>query len=249
MNKNEALTLALVVEEFDNNDESLPLELLKPITATLRALAQPWPDLTEQQREAYQKGHNDGVAHHKQAIKAAQPEQEPVATTYKEVTDAMNLLLNGDYKQFQMAQLMADAKLYTTPPTREWVALTDEPAQPKPVAWMCNAFDGKVCEQSNHDECENPIPLYTTPPKRQPLTDDEINKCDMCGYVGKDKDSIGQCPKCRWDELRPLVEKARQKPLTDDQIYDMYNEPRSDAEMLEFARAIEAAHGIKEKNT
>jgi len=88
--------------------------------------------------------------------------------------------------------------------------------------------------------------LYTTPPKRQPLTDDEINKCDMCGYVGKDKDSIGQCPKCRWDELRPLVEKARQKPLTDDQIYDMYNEPRSDAEMLEFARAIEAALGIKE---
>ena len=123
-----------------------------------------------------------------------------------------------------------------------------QPAQ-EPVAWMCNAFDGKVCEQSNHDECENPIPLYTTPPKRQPLTDDEINKCDMCGYVGKDKDSIGQCPKCRWDELRPLVEKARQKPLTDDQIYDMYNEPRSDAEMLEFARAIEAAHGIKEKNT
>lgn len=81
---------------------------------------------------------------------------------------------------------------------------------------------------------------------RRPLTDDEINKCDMCGYVGKDKDSIGQCPKCRWDELRPLVEKARQKPLTDDQIYDMYNEPRSDAEMLEFARAIEATHGIKE---
>jgi hypothetical protein len=33
-------------------------------------------------------------------------------------------------------------------------------------------------------------------------------------------------------------------PLTDDQIYEMYNEPRSDAEMLEFARAIEAAHGI-----
>ena len=36
-------------------------------------------------------------------------------------------------------------------------------------------------------------------------------------------------------------------PLTDEQIYDMYNEPRSDAEMLEFARAIEAAHGIGEK--
>jgi hypothetical protein len=35
------------------------------------------------------------------------------------------------------------------------------------------------------------------------------------------------------------------KPLTDEEIYDMYNEPRSDAEMIAFARAIEAAHGIK----
>ena len=35
------------------------------------------------------------------------------------------------------------------------------------------------------------------------------------------------------------------KPLTDEQIMEMYNEPRSDAEMIEFARAIEAAHGIK----
>jgi hypothetical protein len=69
----------------------------------------------------------------------------------------------------------------------------------------------------------------------------------MCGYVGKDKDKTGQCPNCRWDELRPLTGKAHQKPLTDDQIYEMYNEPRSDAEMLEFARALEAAHGIGEK--
>ena len=35
--------------------------------------------------------------------------------------------------------------------------------------------------------------------------------------------------------------------LTDEQIMEMYNEPRSDAEMIEFARAIEAAHGIKEQ--
>lgn len=34
------------------------------------------------------------------------------------------------------------------------------------------------------------------------------------------------------------------KPLTDEQIMEMYNEPRSDAEMITFARAIEAAHGI-----
>ena len=34
--------------------------------------------------------------------------------------------------------------------------------------------------------------------------------------------------------------------LSNDEIYDMYNEPRSDAEMVEFARAIEAK--LKEKN-
>jgi hypothetical protein len=83
--------------------------------------------------------------------------------------------------------------------------------------------------------------------ERKPLTDEQVNECGMCGYVGKDKDKTGQCPKCRWDELRPLTGKAHQKPLTDDQIYEMYNEPRSDAEMLEFARALEAAHGIGEK--
>ena len=35
--------------------------------------------------------------------------------------------------------------------------------------------------------------------------------------------------------------------LTDEEIYDSYNEPRSDSEMVAFARAIEAK--LKEKNT
>jgi hypothetical protein len=49
-----------------------------------------------------------------------------------------------------------------------------QPAQ-KPVAWMCSAFDGEPCEQTNHDECGNPIPLYTAPPQRPwvGLTDEE----------------------------------------------------------------------------
>jgi hypothetical protein len=36
----EVLKLAEIIEHFDSNDESLPLELLKEISATLRALAQ-----------------------------------------------------------------------------------------------------------------------------------------------------------------------------------------------------------------
>ncbi len=53
-----------------------------------------------------------------------------------------------------------------------------QPAQ-EPVTWMCKAFDGEACEQSNHDGCENPIPLYTTPPKRPwvDLTEQEALDC------------------------------------------------------------------------
>ena len=36
------------------------------------------------------------------------------------------------------------------------------------------------------------------------------------------------------------------RSLTNEEIYPLYNEPRSDAEILEFARAIEAK--LKEKN-
>ena len=80
-------------------------------------------------------------------------------------------------------------------------------AQPEqePVAWVCyGSSDSEMhdvdFEQIDVDALPVGTMLYTTPPQR--------------------------------------------KPLTDEQIYDMYNEPRSDAEMLEFARAIEAAHGI-----
>lgn len=32
-----------------------------------------------------------------------------------------------------------------------------------------------------------------------------VLNCGMCGYTGKDTDSIGQCPKCRWDELKAVA--------------------------------------------
>lgn len=50
-------------------------------------------------------------------------------------------------------------------------------------------------------------------------------------------------------ESQPLYTSPppQRKALTDEQIMEMYNHPRSDAEMIEFARAIEAAHGIGEK--
>ena len=59
--------------------------------------------------------------------------------------------------------------------------------------------------------------------------------------------SAGTC----WDLARELEQfinttPPQRKPLSNQKIIEMYNEPRSDAEMIEFARAIEAAHGIKE---
>jgi hypothetical protein len=47
-------------------------------------------------------------------------------------------------------------------------------------------------------------------------------------------------------EMTPLYEKREWVGLTDEEIYDSYNEPRSDAEMVAFARVLEAK--LKEKN-
>jgi hypothetical protein len=57
-----------------------------------------------------------------------------------------------------------------------------------------------------------------------------------------------ECAPPSWlvEAVKNATTPPQRKPLTDEQIYDMYNEPRSDAEMIAFARAIEAAHGIKE---
>jgi hypothetical protein len=53
-------------------------------------------------------------------------------------------------------------------------------------------------------------------------------------------------PREQANEIEPLYTTPPQrKPLPVDQIYEMYSEPSSDAEMVEFARAIERAHGIK----
>ena len=70
---------------------------------------------------------NELIAENK-ALKAAlaQPAQEPVSVTYKEVADAMNSLWNGTLEQHQIAEQMANKKLYTTPQQRPWVGLTDD---------------------------------------------------------------------------------------------------------------------------
>ena len=55
-----------------------------------------------------------------------QPAQEPKSVTYKEVADTMNALRKGTFEQRQIADEMENKRLYTSPPQRPWVGLTDE---------------------------------------------------------------------------------------------------------------------------
>lgn len=53
----------------------------------------------------------------------------------------------------------------------------------------------------------------------------------------------------RFEKFAALIEaELQRKPLSDNDIMEMYCEPCSDKEMIEFARAIEKAHGIRDRN-
>ena len=107
----EALKLAEIIEHFDSNDESLPLELLKEIAATLRALAQPvqeppseWAGIKAILDE-YGLQAIDFVADFKATL--AQPAQK---------TDMLTIAYQSGYYDGKKAA------------HRQWVGLTDEEA-------------------------------------------------------------------------------------------------------------------------
>ena len=126
MTDKEAMKLALVIEEFDNNNESLPLELLKPIAETLRALADPMREVQRLGQEIEQepvcpdckaKVLYECVACSSNNYPPPQrTEQEPVGEVSGH--DWSTGLLYRD--------LEPGTPLYTTPPQRTWVGLTDE---------------------------------------------------------------------------------------------------------------------------
>ena len=107
----EALKLADLIQHFDSNDESLPLELLKEIAATLRALAQ--PELL--MKRPIESDYSSHVAYTR-ALEAycdslAQPVQEPVAKYIGECNDGSLVQLYEDVTKGTV--------FYTTPPKRQ----------------------------------------------------------------------------------------------------------------------------------
>ena len=135
--------------------------------------------------------------------------------------------------------------------------------QGEPVAWGMQNDDGKIYDcitpdEHKRQEGEYTVPLYTTPqPKREqgepvayrykmPVEDDHW-VWNYCTYPDNKDD-----PRCEPLYTTPQQRPSRSdiKPLTDEQISDLWcktsNTEFVTADTHVFAKAIEAAHGIKE---
>jgi hypothetical protein len=98
--------------------------------------------------------------------------------------------------------------------------------------------------------------LYTTPPAAQPpqRTEQEQGEIERLTAALKKANEQAEHFEREWylrgDELERLKTTppaAQRKPLPAHEIVTMYDErPTGDSDMIAFARAIEAAHGIKE---
>jgi hypothetical protein len=125
------------------------------------------------------------------AIKEALEQPEQYTTDAMKVRQAVAQALHDDVYAEELEQ--PEAKQSGT------ISIT----MPAPVAYLCeNAVGHKYFRWKKPSSTYKPIPLYTTPPQRNPLTDEEI------GAILEDTNAFG-------------------------------------TRLYTFARAIEAAHGIK----
>jgi hypothetical protein len=79
-------------------------------------------------------------------------------------------------------------------------------------------------------------------PVQEPMMYEDWYDPSSCGHCGMVN---GHAPECRHN-YKPLAQR-QWVGLTDDEIYDSYSEPRTDSEMVAFAREVEAK--LREKNT
>jgi hypothetical protein len=135
--------------------------------------------------------------------------------------------------------------LYTAP----------QPALSKePVGWFFTGQDGsEYCSEKDSREGVW-TPLFTkanfeATPKQ--ISEPVAMRFDFDGYGYQYIDSgSGSNWQTRHKDAEPLYTAPQRREwvgLTEEEIYPLYSEPSSDAEMVEFARAIEAK--LREKNT
>ena len=129
-------------------------------------------------------------------------------------------------------------------------ALAEQPAQQEPVAWMYESVCGNDFATRNNPPkyAKNIRPLgYTSPPAQQ----EPVGEVVLEGLIGDSQVVRFHMYK----EIPPVGAKLytsppASKPLTDERIFELASEhqdwDRNLIRVRSFARAIEAAHGIKE---
>ena len=187
----EALKLAELIEHFDSNDESHPLELLKEIAATLRALAQPeqgppseWAGIKAILDE-YGLQAIDFVADFKAAL--AQPEQEPEVVSkakFNRLQDDYNDLFNRALQDAKHAKAWrahvnncqlqgVDLDHVFKPP------LTAQPEQ-EPVGYDYRIKYDRGCYKCCSQFCPGNC-IDTSPPKRPWVWLTDAEKSELWG--------------------------------------------------------------------
>ena len=100
-----------------------------------------------------------------------------------------------------------------------------EQPEPEPVAWTDENFTELAIDEDIAKDIGATVPLYTAPPKREP--EPVIDKSAAIRIAT----SLGWTP--------------QRKPLTDEEIENLWQNTSPYYDYQDFARAIEAAHGIK----
>jgi hypothetical protein len=185
---------------------------------------------------------------------------------------ATRFMSDSDYVKLNQAITTLRAALPCTYKCEAWpecacAALAQEEQEPEPVAWTdreLQLINGMIEVQLHHAaQCDGIAnrtmaekqkgwdmervallqKIKSNPPRREPeqepkawmLTDDSGMR-----FVSVDRPHPDFVP------LYTAPPRREWRSLTNEEIYPLYNEPRSDAEILEFARAVEQA--LKEKN-
>ena len=128
---------------------------------------------------------------------------------------------------------------------KQVIALAQQPAQEEPRGWQW--LDTAVFRKKLPDTAEPGAwhPLYTSPQAR------ETEQQKPVGHGGRPM-TLRECMEAEEPSQAEPVEcmcgickLGKREPLTDEQIEDLYFDGFSISKLKEFARAIEAAHGIK----
>ncbi len=188
-------------------------------------------------------------------IALAQPEPEQ---QFKNLIDAIDYERNEKLRYFRLYNDVCEtAQLRLRELSRLEAQMAAQPNQ-KPVAYGVLDEDGQIdwtCDYpfSNEPGWPNSAPLYTAPPQRKPIDDVteavtktviEVEKL-LCEKLGKQWKASGISIETLVDEL---AAQPQRKPMTDEQIIvsTIYIDTKESGWVLRVARAIEAAHGIKD---